>query len=229
MASPRLCISRRCGSRTSRSRPGLGRLCTPIPTLLKAIPGRSVGSHTVHHAPISDRTGDGCLRQPFSAGRHELSEGDDDRVRRTRGSRRYERSLRRPVLVALRGWRRIWLVRWNGRIFETLAARRERREAYDLDHSALAVRLGPDRFVIEMGPAWGNGQVDRGVVSEGPVGLPRLGRSRIFRYEVRPMAERQHSGRVRSRSQPAAHEFGRLSRAAVAGARPCLSDRHVGP
>ena len=76
-------------------------------------------------------------------------------------------------------------VRWNGRIFEAIVARRERREACDLYHSALAVSLGADRFVIEMGPAWGNGKVKRGVVSEGPVGLPGLGRSRIFRYEVR--------------------------------------------
>ena len=62
-------------------------------------------------------------------------------------------------------------VRWNGRIFETLAARRERREVCDLYHSALEVHLGPDRFVIEMSPAWGNKQGDRGVVSEGSVGL----------------------------------------------------------
>lgn len=41
------------------------------------------------------------------------------------------------------------------------------------------------RFVIEMAPAWGNEQADRGVVSEGSVGLPWLGHSRVFRYEVR--------------------------------------------
>ena len=76
-------------------------------------------------------------------------------------------------------------VRWNGHIYEALAARHERREERDLYHSALEVKLGTDRFVIEMTPAWGNTHEDRGVVREGSVGFPRLGRSRFFRYEVR--------------------------------------------
>jgi hypothetical protein len=76
-------------------------------------------------------------------------------------------------------------VHWNGRIYEALASRCERREARDLYHSALEVNLGTDRFVIEMAPVWGNKQADRGVVCEGSVGLPWLGHSRFFRYEVR--------------------------------------------
>ena len=76
-------------------------------------------------------------------------------------------------------------VSWNGRVYEALVARHERRQACDLYHSALVVQLDADRFVIEMAPLWGNGQVDRGVVSTGSVGLPVLGRSRLFRYEVR--------------------------------------------
>src|SRR6478672_361057 len=36
-----------------------------------------------------------------------------------------------------------------------------------------------------MTPAWGNKHEDRGAVLVGSVGLPRLGRSRFFRYEVR--------------------------------------------
>ena len=76
-------------------------------------------------------------------------------------------------------------VRWNGRIYEALAARHERREACDLYHSALEVNLEADRFVIEMAPVWGNERGGRGVVSTGSVGLPGLGRSRFFRYEVR--------------------------------------------
>jgi hypothetical protein len=76
-------------------------------------------------------------------------------------------------------------VRWNGRIYEALAARHEHREARDLYHSALGVNLGSDRFVIEMAPVWGKKNVDRGVVSEGSVGLPGLGHSRFFRYEIR--------------------------------------------
>jgi hypothetical protein len=76
-------------------------------------------------------------------------------------------------------------VRWNGRIFEAIAARRHHRQACDLYHSALIVHLGRDRYTIEMAPVWGNKPPDRGVVSEGAVGLPWLGRSRFFRYEVR--------------------------------------------
>ena len=45
--------------------------------------------------------------------------------------------------------------------------------------------LGPDRFVIEMTPVWGNGATDRGVVRVGAVGARWLGVSRLFRYEVR--------------------------------------------
>jgi len=76
-------------------------------------------------------------------------------------------------------------VRWNGRVFEVIAARHEHRAAVDLYHSALEVRVDGSRFVIEMAPAWGVGDPDRGVVLEGPVGAPWLGRSALFRYEVR--------------------------------------------
>lgn len=76
-------------------------------------------------------------------------------------------------------------VRWNGRIFEACAAGYEHRERCDLYHSALEIHLDGDRFVIEMAPVWGNKEADRGVVCEGAVGHPWLGRSRFFRYEVR--------------------------------------------
>ena len=76
-------------------------------------------------------------------------------------------------------------VRTNGLIFESLAARRGRRERSDLYHAALEVTLGTDRFTIEMGPVWGNREPDRGVVVRGPVGLRWLGRSPYFCYEVR--------------------------------------------
>lgn len=78
------------------------------------------------------------------------------------------------------GW-----VRRNGRIFEAIMARQQHRQACDLYHSALTVHLGGARYVIEMTPAWGNRAPDRGVVSEGAVGLPWLGHSRFFRYEIR--------------------------------------------
>lgn len=76
-------------------------------------------------------------------------------------------------------------VRWNGRQFEALAARHGRRERCDLYHSALQVQLGNELFVIEMAPVWGNEGSERGVVGEGAVGHPYLGRSKYFRYEVR--------------------------------------------
>jgi hypothetical protein len=77
------------------------------------------------------------------------------------------------------------VVRWNGRLYETVAARREHRPAADLYHSALEIVLDGDRHVIEMAPVWVTRAADRGVVVEGPVGLPWLGRFSAFRYEIR--------------------------------------------
>lgn len=76
------------------------------------------------------------------------------------------------------------LVRWSGRAYESLAARRDHRDRADLYHSALEVRLDGHRYVIEMAPVWRSREPDRGVVCEGPVGASWLGRSRLFRYEV---------------------------------------------
>ena len=75
-------------------------------------------------------------------------------------------------------------MRWNGRVFEALAARLGHRHPRELYHSALVVRVGQERFVVEMTPAWG-GRGERGVVGEGAVGARWLGCSRLFRYEVR--------------------------------------------
>ncbi|HEU4528736.1 MAG TPA: hypothetical protein VFT80_12515 [Actinomycetota bacterium] len=75
-------------------------------------------------------------------------------------------------------------VRWNGRIFEWVVARTERRERCDLYHSALEVRVPEGRFVIEQAPAWRD-SAERGVVAEGAVGSRAAGRFRLFRYEVR--------------------------------------------
>jgi hypothetical protein len=77
------------------------------------------------------------------------------------------------------------LVRWSGRVYETLAARRARREAHDLYHAALEVWLDARRFTLEMAPAWGRSHGGPGVVDTGPVGIRALGSSRFFRYEVR--------------------------------------------
>lgn len=76
-------------------------------------------------------------------------------------------------------------VRFNGRVFEALVACVERRQTYDLYHSALQVRVPAGCFVIEMTPVIDTFGSGRGVVAEGPVGARRAGRLRIFRYEVR--------------------------------------------
>jgi hypothetical protein len=76
-------------------------------------------------------------------------------------------------------------VRLNGKMYEAALAVREHRLACNLYHSALEVRLDAHRWVIEMAPVWNTPDPGRGVVAEGPVGLPWLGRFRLFRYEVR--------------------------------------------
>ena len=76
-------------------------------------------------------------------------------------------------------------VRLNGRVFEAAAARAARRPACDLYHSALEVRDATARFVIEQAPVRDARGQQRGVVAEGPVGIRRAGRFRIFRYEIR--------------------------------------------
>ncbi len=76
-------------------------------------------------------------------------------------------------------------VRTSGRLFESVAARLAHREQYDLYHSALRVQLSGARHVIEMAPAWSLPATKHGTVCHGPVGLRVLGRSRLFRYEVR--------------------------------------------
>ncbi|MDX6368149.1 MAG: hypothetical protein QOK30_3225 [Nocardioidaceae bacterium] len=73
----------------------------------------------------------------------------------------------------------------NGRVYEAIVARYERRPVCDLYHSALEVELDEDSYVIESAPAWGSTASERGVVGVGPVGLSWLGHSRFFRYEVR--------------------------------------------
>jgi hypothetical protein len=76
-------------------------------------------------------------------------------------------------------------VRLNGRIFEALMARLERRDRFDLYHSALEVRVPEARFVIEMTPIRPGDGAERGVVAEGAVGARAAGRFGLFRYEVR--------------------------------------------
>lgn len=78
------------------------------------------------------------------------------------------------------------IVRLNGRIFEAVVARLEKRPTKNLYHSALTVRVPEGHFVIEM--AWpvpdGNGAL-RGVVAEGAVGSSWTRSLRTLRYEIR--------------------------------------------
>jgi len=83
-------------------------------------------------------------------------------------------------------------VRLNGRVFEAVAARAARRPACDLYHSALDVRAGATRFVIEQAPVRDTHGEQRGVVAEGSVGTSWAGRFQIFRYEIR----RWRDGRI---------------------------------
>jgi hypothetical protein len=76
-------------------------------------------------------------------------------------------------------------VRLNGRVYEAVAARLQRRPACDLYHSGLQVTLQGSTYVIEQAPVHDWSGKDRGVVAEGAVGSRWAGRFRIFRYEIR--------------------------------------------
>ena len=76
-------------------------------------------------------------------------------------------------------------VRLNGRVFEAVVARLEKRPTKDLYHSALVVTVPEGEFVIEQAPVRdGNGSL-RGVVAEGAVGSHWARPLRILRYEIR--------------------------------------------
>jgi len=76
-------------------------------------------------------------------------------------------------------------VRFNGRVFEALAAARRRRARCDLYHVALIVELDGARHTIELAPSPDADEATRGVVGTGAVGSRALGRLRLFRYEIR--------------------------------------------
>ena len=77
------------------------------------------------------------------------------------------------------------VVQASGRLFETISARRHRRERCDLYHAALQVTTPHGRFSIEQAPVPDDHGGARGVVAAGPVGFRAAGRLRVFRYEVR--------------------------------------------
>ncbi|HWL35588.1 MAG TPA: hypothetical protein VNQ77_05290 [Frankiaceae bacterium] len=77
------------------------------------------------------------------------------------------------------------VVRFNGRLYEAVLARAQRRPRADLYHSALQVYARGARYVIEVTPVPDDNGADRGVVGSGPVGMRTAGRFRVFRYEIR--------------------------------------------
>jgi hypothetical protein len=76
-------------------------------------------------------------------------------------------------------------VRFNGRVFEALAALRQHRARCDLYHAAIVVQLDRERYAIEVAPSPDADDAARGVVASGAVGSRWLGWLRLFRYEVR--------------------------------------------
>jgi hypothetical protein len=76
-------------------------------------------------------------------------------------------------------------VRFNGRVFEAIAAAREHRRRCDLYHAVLVVVLDGDRYTIELAPSPNADKASRGVVATGAVGSRCVGWLRVFRYEVR--------------------------------------------
>ncbi|MFF2267090.1 hypothetical protein ACFVTZ_02415 [Cellulosimicrobium cellulans] len=77
------------------------------------------------------------------------------------------------------------VVRRTSAWWERACALLERRGPGPLFHAALEVHLEGVPCTVEMTPAWGQAPDVRGVVATGPVGARPLGRSRLFRYEVR--------------------------------------------
>jgi hypothetical protein len=79
-----------------------------------------------------------------------------------------------------------WFVRFNGRVYERILARREHRTPLALYHTGLEVTIPVGRYVIENAwPIPDSYPEARGVTVQGPVWASALGRFRIFRYEVR--------------------------------------------
>lgn len=77
-------------------------------------------------------------------------------------------------------------VRLNGRIYESVQARRQGRRALDLYHTALNVHAPEGRFIVENAwPIPDSNTALRGVVAEGPVFSRWFSSLRVFRYEVR--------------------------------------------
>jgi hypothetical protein len=80
---------------------------------------------------------------------------------------------------------RLNVARLSGKVFEAVSALAQQRPPCDLYHAALEVSVPSRRFVIEMTGARDRHGCERGVVCQGAMFAPWLGRFRLFRYEVR--------------------------------------------
>jgi hypothetical protein len=85
------------------------------------------------------------------------------------------------------------VVRLIAKFYEMIDALIARRPRCHLFHSALGVRLPNRTVIIEMTRIPRHGENERGVITEGPVGLRPAGRFRRLRYEVRCW----HEGEIR--------------------------------
>ena len=92
-------------------------------------------------------------------------------------------------------------VRLNGRVYEALTARLQRRPSRDLYHSALQVELPEGTFVIEQAPVHDWSGQERGVVAEGAVGARWAGRISDLPLRDPGLARWPHTGRRRGRRQ----------------------------
>ncbi|MEZ0447514.1 hypothetical protein [Cellulomonas sp. ICMP 17802] len=78
------------------------------------------------------------------------------------------------------------VVRRTSHWWEVAVAARQHRPPRALYHAALELVVDDEVVVLEMTPRWGRAAAGaREVVATGPVGARWLGRSRLFRYEVR--------------------------------------------
>jgi hypothetical protein len=77
------------------------------------------------------------------------------------------------------------VVRACGHAYEAISALAHHRPPTQLYHSALVIDIRAGRFLIEMAPVPDADGARRGVVAEGPVGIRRAARVRLFRYELR--------------------------------------------
>src|SRR3954451_18684337 len=80
-------------------------------------------------------------------------------------------------------------VRFNGVLYEAVAAALAHRARCDIYHSALSIVRPEGTYWVEMTPVPDQFGEQRGVVATGPVGLRGLGRARLFRYEIRRWRE----------------------------------------